>query len=88
MDISNLTNGYHKIVLNVSLYGYRNQLPYFDVTTSPTLFLVENPIPTTTSTSIIGALISPLNITIIILAVVAIFLIVYRMHRKTNSLNQ
>jgi hypothetical protein len=61
VNVSNLANGYHKIVINASLYygssSYESS-SYFNRSSIPTLFLVQNPAPSPTP-SAIDALISP-----------------------------
>ncbi len=84
VNVSNLTNGYHKIVIKASLYS--GAYLFFNESSLPTLFLVQNPTSSSTPSSIIGALISPLTLTIIVtvvvLVVIAVSLLLYRRHRK------
>ncbi|MEM2968074.1 MAG: hypothetical protein QXJ40_04460 [Candidatus Bathyarchaeia archaeon] len=47
VNIANLTDGYHKIVITASLYINGNHL-YFSEATSPIVFLVQNTTPTPT----------------------------------------
>jgi hypothetical protein len=44
LNVSNLTNGYHEIMLEVCLYV--GDYLYFNESTSPTFFSVQNPTPT------------------------------------------
>jgi hypothetical protein len=85
VNISNLTNGYHKIVITADLH-MSGSYTSFTASSTPVQFLVQNPKPSPTPISAIGALISPVNITIIVtvvvLAVIAISLLVYRRRRK------
>jgi len=88
VNVSNLTNGYHEIVLTASLYGSGNS--FFSASSSPIQFLVQNPKPTPTPNSATGASISPLTITIIatvvVLVAAIVYLLFYRKHRKTTKL--
>jgi hypothetical protein len=92
LNVSNLSNGYHKIMIKASFYFGGNL--FLDATSTPFLFLVQNPTPTPSPTPSpsIGALISPLTITIIVTVVVlvAVFvsLLFYRRHRKPSNLVQ
>ncbi len=84
VNVSNLANGYHKIVITASLYGGSI---YFNASSSPVQFSVQNPTPTPTPSP---ALVSPLTITIIVTVVVLVAVLVsllsYRRHRKTTNL--
>lgn len=87
VNVSNLTNGYHKIVITASLSELSSGGSiHFSASSSPIFFSVQNPTLSPTPYSGIGALISPLNIiiivTVVVLAVIAISLLVYRRHRK------
>lgn len=92
VNVSNLTNGYHKIVITASLYGYGDGYLFFSASSSPVQFLVQNPAPSPTPSPAIGALISPLTLSIIVTVVVLVAVIVsllfYRRHRKTTNLTQ
>jgi hypothetical protein len=48
LNVSNLENGYHKIVIKASFYFGGNL--FLDATSSPFLFSVENPTPSQTPT--------------------------------------
>jgi hypothetical protein len=89
VNVFNLANGYHKIVIKASLYYSSVSYSYFNRTSIPTLFLVQNPTPSPTPHSAIGALLSPLTITIIgtvvVLVAVIVSLLFYRRHRKTTK---
>lgn len=86
VNVSNLTNGYHKIVIKAILYsgGYL----FFNESSSPIPFLVQNPTPS----PVIGALISPLTIAIIVAIVVLVAVIVsllfYRRQQKKHLGNK
>jgi hypothetical protein len=90
VNVSNLTNGYHKIVITTSLYFLDEGL-VFGASSSPVQFFVQNPTPTPTPTPAISALFSPLTITIIVTVVVLVAVIVsllfYRRHRKISDLS-
>jgi hypothetical protein len=88
VNVSNLTNGYHEIVIEASIYGGSIS---FSASSSPVPFLVQNPTPTPTPTPAIGALISLLTIIVVVTVVVLVAVIVslsfYRKHRKISDLN-
>ena len=81
VNVSNLATGYHKIVIIASLFGDEDL--FFSASSSPVIFLVQNPTPSSAT----GALISPLTITIIVtvtvFVAVVISLILYRRHEKS-----
>ena len=61
VNVSNLTNGYHKIVITATLYGYIGGYLFFGASSSPVQFLVQNPTPspTPTPTSTVSPTASP-----------------------------
>jgi hypothetical protein len=56
VNISNLTNGYHKIVITADLH-MSGSYTSFTASSTPVQFLVQNPKPSPTPVSAIGALI-------------------------------
>lgn len=90
VNVSNLTNGYHQIVITASLYGDENL--FFSASSSPIQFLVENSTPSPTPYPAIGALISPPIVSIIVtvgvLIVIAVALRLHRRQRKTIHSNK
>ena len=89
LNISNLTNGQHKIVITASLYG--RGFFYFSASSSPIQFLVQNPTPTPTPTptpanQLVTA--SYVFVIAIIVAAIGVSLLLYRRHRKTANLSQ
>ena len=90
LNISNLTNGQHKIVITASLYG--RGFFYFSASSSPIQFSVQNPTPTPTPTSTSvssGSNSSLLLIAVVVIAfllAIIIFLLLYM--RKRKPINQ
>jgi len=82
LNISNLANGYHKIVITASLYGDENL--FFSASSSPVQFFVQNPTLTPTPT----ILPQSLTIAVIVVAVLVVIvsLLLYLRHRKTANL--
>ena len=86
VNVSNLTNGYHKIVIKASLYSYSGDY-YLNESSSPTLFLVQNPTPSPTPES------EPFPTTLVIasitlVAVIGIGLFVYFKRRNYAKINK
>jgi hypothetical protein len=84
INISNLANGYHKIVITASLYGDENL--FFSASSSPVEFFVQNPTLTPAPT----ILPQSLTIAVIVVAVlvVVVSLLLYRRHRKKQEIKQ
>ncbi len=80
VNVSNLTNGYHKIVITASLYG--SGYLFFGASSSPVLFLVQNPTPTPPPTP---AITLTIIVTVLVLVVIAVSLLLYRRHRRHNQ---
>jgi hypothetical protein len=79
LDISNLTNGYHKIMIIALMYFGQNTL--FNQSTVPVTFLVQNPTPSPTPTSTIPEF--PSFAIIVLITVVGSSLIILK--RKDNA---
>ena len=87
VNVSNLADGSHKIVITASLSELSGGGSiHFSAASAPVLFSVQNPTPSPTPSPAIDALISPPTITIIVtvvvLVIIAISLLLYRRHRK------
>jgi hypothetical protein len=84
LNISNLANGNHKIVITADLYDNYDHL-YFGASSDPVFFSVQNPTPSPAISSV-----SPLTViaavTIAVLVAVIASLLLYRKHRKTTNL--
>ena len=99
VNVSNLTNGYHKIVIAAILYAIGgnstptnfNRYLVFGASSSPVQFLVQNPTSSPTPSSAIGTLISSLTISIVAIviavAVIVIAVLLYRRRRKSIKLS-
>jgi hypothetical protein len=89
VNISSLSNGYHRVEIKASLYFGGNTL--LDASSSPFYFNVQNPTPSPTPPSATNDLIPSLTITLIVVAVLVVaiaFLLLYRRNRKTPDTNQ
>jgi hypothetical protein len=89
VNVSKLTNGYHEIVITASLYGDENL--FFNASSSPIQFLVQNSVPTRTTSpsgNLISLLMIPIIVISIVLVLVIITLLLYRRHRKTPNLGK
>ncbi|MCL5876549.1 MAG: hypothetical protein M1540_01900 [Candidatus Bathyarchaeota archaeon] len=97
VNISNLEEGYHNLVINASLYHYNNYPPthfYFNITTSPYVFFVGEQTQQTASPApsfapSFSAETQNSSLTLAVVAVVVAFCVItaamllYRRQRKT-----
>jgi hypothetical protein len=88
VNVSNFANGFHKIVITATLYGYSGGFLFFGASSSPIQFLVQNSTPTPQPPSAKIAVISPLTVTIIsaviVLVIVIVSLLFYRKHQTSK----
>jgi hypothetical protein len=84
LNVSNLKNGYHKIVITADLTD-NNGMQYFNASSDPVFFSVQNPTPSPAISSV-----SPLTVeaivTVAVLVAAIVSLLLYRRHQKTTNL--
>jgi hypothetical protein len=79
VNVSNLTNGYHTIIISASLYG--SGYFFFGASSSPVQFMVENPTAPSTQTATISQLLTLAIVLTVVITVTAIVLL-YDRYRK------